>query len=67
MTGPVGGDAGDPARSAASSFLPLADYPPHVGADRLRTYTWKPAMVHESQREGMPLLYLDAGDLCMAG
>ncbi len=42
----------------------FADYPPHVGANRLRTYAWKPAMVHEVlQREGMPLLYLDAGDL----
>jgi hypothetical protein len=42
----------------------FADYPPHVGADRLRTYAWKPAMVHEVlQGEGLPLLYLDAGDL----
>lgn len=42
----------------------FADYPDHVGADNLRTYAWKPAMVQEVLRsEGLPLLYLDAGDL----
>jgi hypothetical protein len=40
------------------------DYPEHVDRMRLRTYAWKPAMVHEVLLEfGLPLLYLDAGDL----
>ena len=39
-------------------------YPPHVTSARLETYAWKPAMVHEVLLEyGLPLLYLDAGDL----
>ncbi|MGH6892935.1 MAG: DUF1647 domain-containing protein [Dongiaceae bacterium] len=46
----------------------FADYPRHVGEQignkRLRTYAWKPALIHEVLRkEGLPLLYLDAGDL----
>jgi hypothetical protein len=40
------------------------DYPPHVDADNLRTYAWKPAVIHQAMRaHGLPLLYLDAGDL----
>jgi hypothetical protein len=40
------------------------DYPEHVDRQRLKTYAWKPAMVHEVLLEhGLPLLYLDAGDL----
>ncbi len=40
------------------------DYPPHVDAKNLRTYAWKPAIVREVMRaRGLPLLYLDAGDL----
>jgi hypothetical protein len=43
------------------------DYPPHIDADNLRTYAWKPVLVHETlRREGVPLLYLDAGDLLHA-
>jgi hypothetical protein len=45
----------------------FADYPPHVGAEQLRTYAWKPALVRETlARLGPPLLYLDAGDLVHA-
>jgi hypothetical protein len=40
------------------------DYPAHVHPQRLKTYAWKPAMVHEVWlKYGLPLLYLDAGDL----
>ncbi|HEY3148944.1 MAG TPA: DUF1647 domain-containing protein [Dongiaceae bacterium] len=40
------------------------DYPPHVDPHNLKTYAWKPAMAHEVLLEyGLPLLYLDAGDL----
>jgi len=42
----------------------FADYPAHVDPENLKTYAWKPAMVHEVLLEyGLPLLYLDAGDL----
>jgi len=40
------------------------DYPAHVDAKNLRTYAWKPAIIHELMRaRGLPLLWLDAGDL----
>jgi hypothetical protein len=40
------------------------DYPPHVDPANLRTYAWKPAIVREVLLEyGLPLLWLDAGDL----
>ncbi|MEZ5830707.1 MAG: DUF1647 domain-containing protein [Dongiaceae bacterium] len=49
------------------SPFPFSDYPPHVAPDRLRTYAWKPIMIYKTlQREGAPLLYLDAGDLLHA-
>jgi hypothetical protein len=40
------------------------DYPPHVDAANLLTYAWKPAIVREAMLAyGLPLLWLDAGDL----
>jgi hypothetical protein len=43
------------------------DYPPHIRFDLIRNYAWKPALVRDAmRREGLPLLYLDAGDLLHA-
>lgn len=44
--------------------FPFDDYPAHVDRNDLLNYAWKPAMVHAVMRaHGLPLLYLDAGDL----
>ena len=43
------------------------DYPPHIRLETIRNCAWKPALVRDAmQREGLPLLYLDAGNLVHA-